>query len=276
MPFHKMSTQRNNGGQCRLNNPVAYKNGIQPILHCTPNTKTTHFSLSLKSEGTRNGGGDISWVLCSTLLPVALVAYPPILPNGICSTSICTVTAIAEGFPRDKVLYFTSYLQNNVNSLSRVCQEKTKLNSLNGIWKNCYGNTSALWHNSACKSLSSCSCAMSATPGCDTEQGNRKKSSWFREKIQHIHHRNVILLLPLFISCIFNLSFWRYSHFWGVSWYRSNVSHSVLAALQLCPQHAGCESHWTGTDLWLSSVKALSIFSHLLDKPNVTLTVKAN
>lgn len=76
---------------------------------------------------------------CSTLLLVPLVTSPFILPNCICSASICTTTAISKGFPRDKGFYFISThsdLQNNVITLSHVCQEKTKLNSLNGIWRN--------------------------------------------------------------------------------------------------------------------------------------------
>lgn len=101
-------------------------------------TETGHFSPFLKSRHTREGDG---WGLLSALLhplPVALPASPPILSNCICSASICTTTVTSEGFPRDKGLYFTSihsYLQYNVINLSLVCQEKTKLNSWNGIWR---------------------------------------------------------------------------------------------------------------------------------------------
>lgn len=163
---------------------------------------------------------------CSTFLPVALVASPLILPNCIYSASICTTTAISEGFPRDKGVYFTSihsYLQNDVISLSHVCQEKTKLNSLNGIWKHntfllfgiiqpitLYPAVPVLW----CPPLRDVTLSRATGRYCLDLEENFSISTTGK----------VIQLLQLLIFCICNGCFCRYPHFWGTGYCRSNVT----------------------------------------------------
>lgn len=153
----------------------------------------------------------------STLLLVAFIASPLILPNCICGASICTTTAVSKGFPRDKGFYFTSihsYLQNNVIRLSHVCQEKTKLNSLNCIWRN---NTFLPFGIIQPVTLYPAVPVLWCPPLWDGTQSRAigRHLVDLEENFSTSITGKLIKLLQLFIFCICNLPFCRYSRFWG-------------------------------------------------------------